>query len=161
MRSSATFASRAVSSSSETWFTIRPSASSSSAHARYAGWMRYIVAHGQTTGSRQKTVLSGFSRASRETRLISVPTANFEPAGASVIVRVMNSVEPSMSAACTTSITHSGCTITVIPGCSRRAFSIWATENRRCTEQCPFQRMTRACSSCSSVFPPSEPNGSV
>ena len=37
--------------------------------------MRYIVEQGQTTGSRQNTVLSGFSCARRLTRLISVPTA--------------------------------------------------------------------------------------
>ena len=52
-------------------------------------WMRYIVAHGQTTGSRQKIVLSGFSRARRETRLISVPTAQAVRRGPSVIVRVI------------------------------------------------------------------------
>ena len=48
--------------------------------------MRYIVLQGQTTGSRQKIVLSGFWSWSRFTRLISVPTAQTDPAGASVIV---------------------------------------------------------------------------
>ena len=48
--------------------------------------MRYIVLQGQTTGSRQKTVLSGFCCASRLTRLISVPTAHDVPAGASLMV---------------------------------------------------------------------------
>jgi hypothetical protein len=62
-----------------------------------------MVLHGQTTGSRQKTVLSGFSFARRETRLISVPTPITEPAGASATYFAMKAVEPLASAACTTS----------------------------------------------------------
>ena len=45
--------------------------------------IRYMVEQGQITGSRQKTCLSGFSFARRDTRLISVPTAQLLPAGAS------------------------------------------------------------------------------
>ena len=43
--------------------------------------MRYIVEQGQTTESRQKMVLSGFSAASRLTMLISVPMAMTLPGG--------------------------------------------------------------------------------
>ena len=78
--------------------------------------MRYMVEHGHVIESRQKTTLSGFSLASRLTRLISVPTAHWLPGGASVIVFRMNSVEPSMSAACTTSMTHSGWAMTLMSG---------------------------------------------
>ena len=61
--------------------------------------MRYMVEQGQTTESRQKTVLSGFSFARRLTRLISVPTAQTVPGSALVTVLMMNSVEPFESAA--------------------------------------------------------------
>src|SRR3990172_2986584 len=71
-----------------------PSAMPSSAQRRYAGWMRYMVEQGQTTGSRQNTSLSGFSLARRLTRLISVATAHCEPVGAAAMVLAMNSVEP-------------------------------------------------------------------
>ena len=40
-----------------------------------------MVEQGQTTGSRQKMVFSGISRANRLTRLISVPTAQIVPGG--------------------------------------------------------------------------------
>ena len=63
--------------------------------------MRYMVLQGQTTGSRQKTVLSGFSCARRLTRLISVPTAQTLPGAPSAMAFAMNSVEPLQSAACT------------------------------------------------------------
>src|SRR3989304_2530537 len=43
--------------------------------------MRYMVEQGQTTGSRQKTSLSGFSRARRGTRLISGEKGNLEAGG--------------------------------------------------------------------------------
>ncbi len=41
--------------------------------------------------------------------------------------------------------------MTRTPGCSARAAAIWSTVKRRCTEQKPCQRITRASSSCSSV----------
>ena len=63
---------------------------------------------GHTTVSRQNTVLSGFSAAIRFTRLISVPTAQEVPAGASEISFFMYSVDPFESAAVTTSLVHSG-----------------------------------------------------
>ena len=68
------------------------------------------------TGSRQKTCLSGSSASRRLTRLISVPTAQVVPAGAPRIVSMMNSVEPSQSAAWTTSSRHSGWTMTLTSG---------------------------------------------
>ena len=49
--------------------------------------MRYMVEQGQTTGSRQKTTLSGFCLARRFTRLISVPTAHLLPEGDSLTLR--------------------------------------------------------------------------
>ena len=67
-----------------------------------------MVEHGQTMESRQNTVLSGFCWAMRWTRLISVPIAHTLPGGDSSIVLSMNSVDPSRSAASTTSIRHSG-----------------------------------------------------
>ena len=79
-------------------------------------WMRYIVEHGQTTGSKQNTVLSGYCAARRFTKLISVPTAMADPAGALAISLTMYAVEPVPSAASTTCIEHSGCTITLTPG---------------------------------------------
>ena len=84
-------------------FTTSPRTSDSITHARYAGCTRYIVLHGHTTGSRQNTVLSGFSFASRDTRLISVPTPMTAPGGAAATYFAMNEVEPLASAACTTS----------------------------------------------------------
>src|SRR3712207_7872762 len=96
-------ASRAVSGSTVIRLTTRPSARCSSDQRTYAGWTRYIVEQGQITGSRQNTRLSGSSASSRLTRLISVPTAQVVPAGAARTVSMMYSVEPSQSAACTTS----------------------------------------------------------
>ncbi len=78
-----------------------------------------------------------------------------------MIVREITSVEPSKSAAWTTSIVHSGWTMTCTSGYSARAFSICLTLKRRCTEHQPFQRITFARSSSSRVLPPSEPYGSV
>ena len=72
--------------------------------------MRYMVAHMQTMGERNRMVLSGFSACKRLTRWSSVPIAQLEPAGARSIVWMMNSVEPTRSAESTTSIMHSGCT---------------------------------------------------
>ena len=75
-----------------------------------------MVEQGQLTGSRQKIVLSGLLIASRFTKLISVPTAHFVPDGASLMVFLINSVDPLMSAASTVSLGHSGCTNTVTSG---------------------------------------------
>ena len=66
----------------------------------------------------------------------------------------MKSVEPAASAASTTSIGHSGCTITCTPGNSARAFSIWATLKRLWTEQKPCHRITRASCRVCSLLPP-------
>ena len=78
--------------------------------------MRYIVEHGQTTGSRQKTVRSGYSAASRLTMLTSVPIAMTSPGSDAATNRRILSVEPNASAASTTGIGASGCTITLTPG---------------------------------------------
>ena len=106
--------------------------------------MRYIVEQGQPTGSKQNTVLSGYCAARRFTRLISVPTAMADPAGALAISLTMYAVEPVPSAASTTCIEHSGCTITLTPGNAARAFSICSTVKRWCTEQKPFHRIILA-----------------
>ena len=45
-------------------------------------------------------------------QVISVPTAHALPAGASSMALIIFSVEPAASAAWTTSMVHSGCTIT-------------------------------------------------
>ena len=121
--------------------------------------MRYIVEHGQITGSRQKIVCSGCWAARRCTRLISVPIAKVEPAGAAWIALTMKSVDPEESAASTTGRGHSGCTITWTSGCSARACSICATVKRRCTEQKPCHSRTFASRRASSEFPPSGRRG--
>ena len=54
----------------------------------------------------------------------SVPIPKAEPGGASFTTLMMNSVEPSMSAASTTSRVHSGYTTIFTSGCFRRASSI-------------------------------------
>src|SRR5665647_248371 len=92
--------------------------------------------------------------ASLRTRLSSVPTAHEVPSLAAAIVSMILSVEPTASAACTTSYWHSGWTITCTPGIVARAASIASRENRPCTEQCPRHRMTRAVRTCSRVSPP-------
>ena len=51
--------------------------------------MRFIVEHGQMSGSSDTTVLPGFSAARRLTRCTSVPTAMVDPAGASATARMM------------------------------------------------------------------------
>ena len=56
----------------------------------------------------------------------------------------MYSVEPLSSAACSTSNGTSGCTITLMPGCSARTFSICFAVKRTCTEQWPFHRISFA-----------------
>src|ERR687897_505661 len=114
--------------------------------------MRYIVEHGQITGSRQKISCCGYSAASRCTRLISVPIAKVEPAGAAWMAFTMKSVEPAASAASTTGIGHSGCTMTCTPGCEARAAAICSTVKRLCTEQNPCHRMTLASSSAAALL---------
>ena len=122
--SSATNASLCMVSGTVISFIIWPSINPSRTHNKYAGWIRYIVQQGQLTGSKQKMVLSGLLMASRLTKLISVPTAHLEPGGASLIVFLINSVDPFMSAASTVSFGHSGCTNTVTSGYLLRADSI-------------------------------------
>ncbi len=84
--------------------------------ARWGGSIRYMVAHMQTIGDRKWIVLSGFSWARRLTRCSSVPTPQVEPAGADEMVLMMNSVEPTRSAASTTCIMHSGWTRILLSG---------------------------------------------
>jgi hypothetical protein len=108
------------------------------------------------TGSRQKTCLSGSSALRRLTRLISVATPQVVPAGAAVMVSMMNSVEPSQSAAWITSSRHSGWTMMLTPGCSARAAAICSTEKRACTEQYPFQRISFAACRARGLFPQRE-----
>ena len=72
-----------------------------------------MVEQGQITGSRQKMVCCGYSAASRLTMLISVPIANVVGSVAAAMAFLMKSVEPAESAASTTSMGHSGCTITL------------------------------------------------
>ena len=98
--------------------------------------------------------LSGWASASRRTRFSSVPTAHAEPAGAASIVLMMNSVEPTRSAAFTTSCRHSGCTSTFTPGTRSRTSLTLSSVNRPCTEQWPRHRIIFASRSCSAVSPP-------
>ena len=63
-------------------------------------------------------------------------------------------MEPAASAASTTGIGHSGCTITLQPGYCARACSICATLKRLCTEQNPCHKITFASRSSVSVLPP-------
>jgi len=98
--------------------------------------------------------LSGWASASLFTRLSSVPMAHEEPGSAASIVLMMNSVEPTRSAFVTTSCLHSGCTRICTPGIVARSSSTTVSEKRPCTEQWPFQRMTRAARSSSAVRPP-------
>src|SRR5487761_2153068 len=100
--------------------------------------MRYIVEQGQTIGSRQKIVLSGCSRASRFTRLTSVPMAHTAPAGDSSTTLMIYSVEPFISAAATTSWLHSGCTTTRTPGKHSRATTIYSTQKHWWVEHQPY-----------------------
>src|SRR5438552_12635512 len=118
-----------------------------------------MVEHGQITGSKQKIVLFGFSFWSRLTRLISVPTAHFDPDGASVTFLMMYSVDPLRSDAFTTSSVHSGCTITWIPGCSFLAVSTCSTVNRPCTERWTFHSRLRDARSFSGACPLSGASG--
>ena len=78
-----------------------------------------------------------------------MPTAQTDPGAPSVTWRMMYSVEPLSSAACTTSHGTSGCTMTRTPGCCSRMRAICATVKRSWTEQCPFHRIIFASRSCS------------
>jgi alpha,alpha-trehalose phosphorylase len=89
MRWSAMRAPSAVSGSTVIWLTTRPATSSSSTQARWGSSMRFMVEHGQMSGSSDTTVLSGCSWASRLTRWISVPMATVDPAGAASSARMM------------------------------------------------------------------------
>ena len=63
-----------------------------------------MVEQKQTVLSRNETSSCGFSRASRRTRFSSVPIAHDDPAGAAARVWMIFSVEPTWSAAETTSL---------------------------------------------------------
>ena len=116
--------------------------------------MRFMVEQKHTVLSRNTTVLSGWAFASRRTRFSSVPIAQALPAGAASRVEMMYSVEPTRSAACTTSWRHSGWTSTVTPGTRSRTSRTDSSVKRPCTEQWPFHRITVARCSCSTVSPP-------
>ncbi len=116
--------------------------------------MRFIVEQKQTVRSRNMTFLSGWASASRFTRLSSVPSAHAEPGAAASSVWMMTSVDPTWSAAVTTSCLHSGWTSTLTPGTRSRTSRTESRLNRPCTEQWPRQRIIRAPRSCSVVRPP-------
>ncbi len=103
-----------------------------------------------STGSRARrastTVRAGAtSRASRLTRWISVPTAQTEPSGLALTVRMMCSVDPQSSAACTTSNVHSGMHDDLARRMRRRGTARSAPRVKRvCTLQWPFHRISRA-----------------
>ena len=77
-----------------------------------------------------------------------MPIAQALPAGAASTVLMMNSVEPTKSAAVTTSCLHSGCTRTLTPGMRSRTSTTDSSAKRPCTEQWPFHRITFAARSC-------------
>lgn len=83
-----------------------------------------------------------------------MPIAHLEPAGAASRALMMYSVEPTWSAAATTSCLHSGCTSTLTPGMRARTSLTDSTEKRPCTEQCPRHRIIFALRSSSAVSPP-------
>ena len=113
-----------------------------------------MVEQKHTVRSRKTISLSGWAFASRRTRFSSVPIAHFEPGAAASSALMMYSVEPTMSAAVTTSCLHSGCTSTLTPGIRARTSFTESTEKRPCTEQWPRQRIIFASRSCSAVRPP-------
>jgi len=80
--------------------------------------MRNMVEQGQISGSRETTVLSGCSSASRLTRWISVRCRG-RSRRRGPDRRMMKSVEPTSSASSTTSWAHSGCTTTIPSGARR------------------------------------------
>ena len=84
IRSSATRAHSAVSASTMIRLRTSPSTSPSSTQARCWGSMRDMVEQGQTSGSRQTTVLSGDSSSRRLTRWISVATPMTDAGGRGV-----------------------------------------------------------------------------
>ncbi len=78
--------------------------------------MRYMVEQVQVIESNQKTVLSGLLIASRFTKLISVPIPHLLKGEAKLPCSRMNSVEPTLPAASTVSIGHSGWTMMLMSG---------------------------------------------
>ena len=78
--------------------------------------MRYMVEQVQVIESTQKTVLSGLLIASRFTKLTSVPIPHLLPGEAKWPCSRMNSVEPTLPAASTVSIGHSGWTMMLMSG---------------------------------------------
>ena len=82
IRSSASTAKRAVSSSTRMTFTGLPASRCSRLQQRWARSMRYIVAHMQTTGERKCTSWPGWFAPRRRTRWSSVPMPHFVPGGA-------------------------------------------------------------------------------
>ena len=78
--------------------------------------MRYMVEQGQVIESKQKTILSGLLIASRFTKLTSVPIPHLPPGEAISPCCRMNSVEPTLPAAWTVSIGHSGWTMMLMSG---------------------------------------------
>ena len=84
--------------------------------------------------------------------MISVPIAQWVPAGASRTLSMMNSVEPVRSAARTTSNGHSGWTSTRTAGSAARTSSTWVFVNLVCTEQNPRHSTRRVAASCARGF---------
>jgi hypothetical protein len=115
--------------------------------------MRFIVEQKHTVRSRNTTVLSGVRCASRLTRLSSVPIAQALPAGAASSVLMMNSVDPTRSAASTTSCRHSGVHQHGDAGHALAHLGDGRSVKRPCTEQWPFQSTIFASRSCSAVRP--------
>ena len=105
--------------------------------------MRYIVEQGQTTGSRQKIVLSGCSLRQALDQVDLVPTAQIVPAGDSSIGlddelgRAVAGRRPA-----TTSAGTPGGRDAARRDTRARACSICSTVKRWWVEQQPFQRMT-------------------
>src|SRR3989304_1452644 len=103
---------------------------------------------------RKKMVLSGCSFLRRLTRVISVPTAQTVPAGASRTVFIIYSVEAERSDNATTSLRHSGWTMIWISGYLSRKYSTCLGRNSMWTLQNPFQRIIFALFIASLLFPP-------
>src|SRR5690554_549026 len=74
------------------------------------------------------------------------------------IYRCNCEVEPMLSATSWTSLLHSGCTKTSMPGCARRSAFISETRNSSCTMQTPSQPMIST-SVCEATYLPRCPSG--
>ena len=122
--------------------------------------MRYIVLQGQTTGSRQKTVLSGFSFARRRHEVDLGADAD-HAAGR----RLRDVLRDELGRAVGVGGLHDLVAALGVDddldvrGTAARAASICVSEKRWCTEQWPCQRMTRERSSASIEAPPRRPVG--